>query len=286
VSETIQLKGRIFLNFEIELGSGLHIGGSDEGISIGGVDKTVIRDPITNQPYIPGSSLRGKIRSLTEKYTGAVQNNRIGDRVKIHSCGAEAKTKEEKEEAAAAYKECDICQVFGVPGERDFSSPTRLIVRDVPLTPRSAEDLNRLRTDLPYTEIKIEVAINRITSAASPRQMERVPAGAIFGPAELVYSLYDQNGSGSSGDLTRFKTVVTGLQLLEDDYLGGLGSRGSGQVLLKNIKVGVKSQKSYDKITWVHAGASEKGYVDLAGLVGDFEAMKKRIDTALRDQEG
>ncbi|MEM4302217.1 MAG: RAMP superfamily CRISPR-associated protein, partial [Candidatus Caldarchaeum sp.] len=63
----IQLKGRVFLTFNIEAVTGLHIGGSETGIEIGGVDKVVIRDPITNRPYIPGSSLKGKVRSLLEK---------------------------------------------------------------------------------------------------------------------------------------------------------------------------------------------------------------------------
>jgi CRISPR-associated protein Csm3 len=269
---TIQLVGRIFINFEIKTLSGLHIGGSDEGISIGGVDKPVIRDPLTSRPYIPGSSLRGKIRSLTEKYSGAEQNNSIGSNVKIHSCGANARTEAEKEAAARAYKECNICQVFGVPGERDFSSPTRLIVRDVPMSETSAKALNDLRTDLPYTEVKPEVAIDRVTSAASPRQMERVPAGAVFGPAELVYSLYSQNGAGSTGDLKRFKTVITGLQLLEDDYLGGLGSRGSGKVRLEEIKVALKTSQNYDEAQL----AGE--YDSLAGLVADFEKLQTKLE--------
>jgi CRISPR-associated protein Csm3 len=260
----IQLTGRIFLEFELKIQSGLHIGGSDEGISIGGVDKTVIRDPLTNRPYIPGSSLRGKIRSLTEKYQGAKQNNRIGQ-IYIHTCDNQAD-----------YDTCEICHIYGVPGEKDFSSPTRLIVRDIQLTDKSAEDLNKLRTDLPYTEVKTEVAIDRVTSAASPRQMERVPAGAVFGPAEMVYSLYDHNGSGSVDDLQRFKTVVTGLQLLEDDYLGGLGSRGSGKVALTNIAIKVKSATRYDQPQTVQR------YDSLPALVADYSQLEQKINQALK----
>ena len=73
----IQLKGRVILTFDIATITGLHIGGSDTGIEIGGVDKTVIRDALTNRPYIPGSSLRGKMRSLLEKYEGKEQNKQI-----------------------------------------------------------------------------------------------------------------------------------------------------------------------------------------------------------------
>jgi len=185
MTQAIQLTGRIFLTFDIETKSGLHIGGSDEGIGIGGVNKTVIRDPRSNRPYMPGSSLRGKIRSLTEKYLGLEQNNKIG-KIFIHTCGANARSDEEKKKAEKDYQNCKVCQVFGVPGEMGFSSPTRLIVRDVQMSEASVEELRKLRTDLPFTEVKIEVAIDRVTSAASPRQMERVPAGVTFGQAEMV----------------------------------------------------------------------------------------------------
>lgn len=267
----IQLAGRIFLNFEIETLSGLHIGGSDEGIAIGGVDKTVIRNAITNQPYIPGSSLRGKVRSLLEKYTGASQNNSIGRDVSIHSC-------KEKEE----YLDCPVCQIFGVPGERKFSTPTRLIVRDVAMSRASVAELEKIRTDLPFTESKTEVAIDRVTSAASPRQMERVPAGVIFGPAELVYSLYDGRDCNSEADLDRFHQLLTGLQLLEDDYLGGLGSRGSGKIALRNIRVQVKAKESYTAPTWAHAEEDyPEGYPGLDDLLADYEELKSRLQTAL-----
>jgi len=256
----IQLTKRIFLTFDIKTTTGLHIGGSDEGIGIGGVDKTVIRDKITNQPYIPGSSLRGKIRSLTEKYNGLPQNNSIGSNVKIHSC-----------DDPNNYETCDVCQIYGVSGKDKFSKPTRLIVRDVQMSEVSVKKLRELRTDLPFTESKTEVAIDRVTSAASPRQMERVPAGVIFGAAELVYSLYDGAGCDSQTDLDRFKTVITGLQLLEDDYLGGLGSRGSGKVELINIKVELKSAHDYDQ----RSLAGE--YSSLQELVNNYDALKAKL---------
>jgi CRISPR-associated protein Csm3 len=262
---TIKLIGRIFLTFDIETLSGLHIGGSDEGISIGGVDKTVIRDPLTNRPYIPGSSLRGKMRSLTEKYTGAEQNTPIAQ-VRIHS----ARNREE-------YLASDICQVYGVSGA-DFSAPTRLIVRDVHLSDAEAERVGQLHTDLPFTEVKTEVAIDRVTSQASPRQMERVPAGATFHDAQLVYSLYEGDDLDGAADLGRFKTVITGLQLLEDDYLGGLGSRGSGRVALKRIRVAVKSSRDYDRLQPMRDG---QPYEALAGLVADFETLRGSIAAAL-----
>jgi CRISPR-associated protein Csm3 len=263
--KTIELTGRIFLIFDIETKSGLHIGGSGEGISIGGVDKTVVRDPMTNRPYIPGSSLRGKIRSLLEKYSGAPQNKSIGRDVKIHVA-----------EDWGQYNEYLVCQVFGVPGESKISAPTRLIVRDVHMNEKSADELNKLRTDLPFTEVKTEVAIDRVTSAASPRQMERVPANVIFSNAEMVYSLYnitgaDATSNGINKDLERLRFLITGLELLEDDYLGGLGSRGSGKVALKNIKVILKTKNNYT----AQKVGEECG--SLSELVNKFDELKKII---------
>lgn len=224
----IKLHGRVFITGTIRAVTGLHIGGAESAISIGGVDNTVIRDPLTQRPYIPGSSLKGKMRSLLEKRDGRPQNRRIGRDVSIHIC-----------EDKTAYDSCDVCQVYGVPGEIGFSGPTRLVVRDVSLTDASANRLETAKTDLPFTEVKWEVAIDRVTSAATPRQMERVPAGAEFGPFELVFSLYDP------GDHARFARLVDSMSLLEDDYLGGSGSRGSGKIAFQQMTVTLKRSDSY-----------------------------------------
>ena len=271
---TIKLEGRVFITFDIEAVTGLHIGGTESGIEIGGVDKTVIRDKLTNRPYIPGSSLRGKMRSLLEKYHGLEQNQPIGQG-RIHSCGAGERN---EEKARDDYSKCDVCQVFGVPGERKFATPTRLIVRDVHLSDASAKKLEDLgRTDLPYTEVKTEVSIDRVTSAANPRQMERVPAGSVFGNAELVYSVYNGDGCDASKDVDRLRTVVEGLQLLEDDYLGGLGSRGSGKVRLQGIQVKVRAHKLGDpKKVKTYNSVTEMGQ-DAHELIG---AVKQTLGIA------
>ena len=227
----IKLHGRIFITANIQAQTGLHIGGSGAGLEIGGVDKEVIRNPLTNRPYIPGSSLRGKMRSQTEKALGLAQNNSIGQYVTIHSC----KTSEDYN----ANGGCPVCNIFGVPGEAEATGPTRLIVRDVNLTDKSAEELDAAKTDLRFAELKTEVAIDRVTSAATPRTLERVPAGAVFGPAELVFSIYD------AADFARLSHVVDAMQLVEDDYLGGSGSRGSGKVKFAMLKVTARTSDAY-----------------------------------------
>jgi len=224
------LKGRVFIQFNVIAMTGLHIGGSSAGMEIGGVDNTVIRDPLTKSPYIPGSSLRGKMRSQLEKSLGLPQNNQVGQ-VKIHTC----KTKDDYNENGG----CPVCQIFGVPGEVDATGPTLLLARDVFMTKESQQKLIDAHTDLAFTELKTEATIDRVTSAATPRTIERVPAGAVFGPAELVFSIYEAD------DFNRLHYVIDGLQLIQDDYLGGYGSRGSGKVCFEQIRLSARSSKTY-----------------------------------------
>ena len=226
----IKLFGRIFIKAGIKVKTGLHIGGSGAGLEIGGVDKEVIRNPLNNQPYIPGSSLRGKMRSQTEKVLGLPQNNPIGQ-VTIHTC--------KTTEAYNANGGCPVCHVFGVPGEVEATGPTLLLIRDVNLKNSDVADQNQAKTVTAITELKTEVAIDRVTSAAVPRILERVPAGAEFGPAEFVFGVYCE------ADFARLRYVVDALQFVEDDYLGGSGSRGSGKIEFTDITVTARSSEAY-----------------------------------------
>lgn len=218
-----RLIGILDVRCDIECLTGLRIGAAETSISIGGMDNPVIRDPLTGRPYIPGSSLKGKMRSLLERRWKVDQNWAIDrERVLIHAC-----------EKQADYETCPICKVFGVPApqrERWFCL-TRLRVSDVFLTEESQEKLTRASTDLPYTEVKTEAAIDRVTSAATPRSMERVPAGAVFGPAHFSLLRYEGDNADS------LNTLVEGFELLEADYLGGSGSRGSGRIAFRGIKL-------------------------------------------------
>ena len=256
-SVSLILFGRIFITCQVRVRSGLTIGGSGSMLGIGGVDKEVIVDQLTGRPYIPGSSLKGKIRSQMEKFHGLPQNQPIA-KVKIHSC-----------KDPESYEKCVVCKLFGLPGERDFATPTRLVVRDVPLTYKSAQRLLRAKTDLRYTEVKTEVAIDRITAQASPRSIERVPAGAVFGPAEMVYSIY------SPEDVDRFTNVLEGMQLLEDDYLGGSGTRGSGKVVFRNIKLYTRARGEYRTPLWYQ----EKPFQGLAELNAELPKVIEWIRT-------
>lgn len=255
MSKEIKLYGRVILTGNILAKTGLHIGGSPSALAIGGLDLPVIRDTVTQAPYIPGSSLKGKMRSLWEKLNGVPQNFSIGRDVAIHVC-----------EKAAEYAHCPVCRIYGVPGDKESSAPTRLLVRDVQLDPESLKDV---RTDMPFSEVKWEAAIDRVTSAATPRQIERVPAGARFKDMELVFNVFEP------GDRKRFLDVLTAMQLIEDDYLGGQGSRGSGKVIFGDLQITCKSANDYNK------PSGPKYYENLPALVGAREELGAWIEDCI-----
>lgn len=229
MARQVDLYGRVIIRASIEAVTGLHIGKGKEGVSIGGVDNPVMRDPLSNEPYVPGSSLKGKLRSLAEKREpGLAINFPRGSQVQIHVC-----------ESSQSYRQCPVCRIYGVPGDKEWSAPTRLLVRDVRLTKESRIQLRSLDTELPFTEVKYEAAIDRVTSAANPRPLERVPAGAVFGPCEMIFSIYEP------GDVVLLGKLFEAFRLLEDDYLGGAGSRGSGQVRFHAFEVAVKPVSKY-----------------------------------------
>ena len=270
---SVRVMGRAFVAFGIRAVTGLHVGGGGRGagIEIGGVDNPVIRDPLTNQPFIPGSSLKGKLRSLSERQQGLPANWSIG-KCKIHVCGERSQ-----------YGSCSVCRVFGAPGEREFTTPTRLLVRDVQLGAESVANLGVLSLDRPFTEVKTEVAIDRVTSAANPRPLERVPAGSVFGPGEMVYTVYSSDdGSCDLGqDIEHLGAVFEAMQLLEHDYLGGSGSRGSGKVAFENIQIAVRSGDAYFAPTAQAVGS----FATVAELMAARDDVLARVREKLMPQE-
>ena len=200
---------------KIKIETGLHIGASTDALEIGGMDNPIIKDPMTSLPYIPGSSLKGKMRSLMEWKLGKISIDGS-----LCSCGAE---------------DCPICRVFGagISREKDQDAkrrgPTRLIVRDASLSQEFID-----KADL-IIEEKSENSINRVTAEANPRPLERVAPGVTF-DLEIVYRVLD-TGDGGAKDEEFFKTIVIeSLKLLQNDYLGGGGSRGNGKISFIDLK--------------------------------------------------
>ena len=219
----LQFSKKVFIKGQIITKTGIHIGGSSLGLQIGGADKVVIRNPITNLPYIPGSSLKGKMRSLLEKSLGLV---------KIEQ--KEKNGKQVWEGSLCTEQDEDVVQLFGSPADAGGSAtpthaPTRVTVRDGGLL--NADKLAAAEnTDMYCTEIKTEVSIDRLTSAANPRNFERVPASAVF-RLDLVLDIYNVDMTDDNKRADEFVNLIKqGLLLIEDDYLGGHGTRGYGQV--------------------------------------------------------
>lgn len=201
----------------IEVVTGLHIGGSTNTIEIGGKDNPVIKHPITKEPYIPGSSLKGKMRSLLEWKLGKIDTDpESRDFGEVHKC---------------SEADCPICRLFGTTAEDSKVGPTRLIFRDAVL---SKEYKNKMKQKIEtwspenVSEEKYENTINRITARANPRNFERVPSGVEFS-FEISYRVFEDGDDGTT-DNKLLNYVIDGLKLIEKDALGGAGSRGSGQV--------------------------------------------------------
>ncbi len=211
----IKLEGKVIIQGNINVETGLTIGGSKAALDVGGVDSPVIKDA-KGVPYIPGSSIKGKIRSLLEQSRYPLRNRDLGD----------GKGKFDEILIIHLFEdgtEDDIIQIFGAP---DYNEPVRGLFRDAFLDIEHFES-NKIQIfknlELEFTEDKIENRVDRISARAMPRHLERVPVGALFN-FEMILDLY------SGGDKQLLKTLFQGLSMLEDDYLGSSGTRGSGKI--------------------------------------------------------
>lgn len=210
---TLKLTKYAIITGTLTCRTGLRVGGSKDDVEIGGMDNPILRHPLTKLPYIPGSSLKGKIRSLLEYAEGKVQTN----------------GKNAGEPCGCAGSDCLVCRIFGPhKAPRHNLGPSRIIVRDGMITDQWKEKLDKLREDgLLYAEVKTENMIDRRTGVATnPRPVERVPAGAQF---DLNISVRIFEGDNEA-DIIAF--IRRGLDMLQKDTLGGSGTRGYGWVQL------------------------------------------------------
>ncbi len=195
------------LNGKIKLITGLHIGGGNEAIEIGGIDNPIIKDPKTKYPIIPGSSIKGKMRSLLEQ-----KLDKIKDSGKPCSCG-----------------NCEICRLFGNTSKESKVGPTRAIFRDAFLSKESIKETHN--KNLLPTEAKMENTINRLKGTAEhPRQSERAIAGLVF-DFEIAIRVFEGDGNKS------LELLKEGLSLVQKDALGGSGSRGYGKIEFCEMKL-------------------------------------------------
>ena len=250
--------GKLILEGEIQCKTGLHIGAGKGSLEIGGADNPVVKDAF-GIPYIPGSSLRGRLRSLLEQTSGLAVpselvylSKRKGQEVRIHH---------------SDRPDDEVCILFGRnPGrvekvngetiEGAPATPARLTIYDAPLVVESISQQMRENLDDELTEVKSENAVDRITSQANPRTLERVPAGARFKFRLILDVLCDE-------DKPLLARVAEALRLLEDDALGGGGSRGNGRISFSALSLAWRNKDYYSKGVEESALLSS---VDLASL--------------------
>ncbi|ADQ05714.1 CRISPR-associated RAMP protein, Csm3 family [Caldicellulosiruptor owensensis OL] len=217
MENSMLLRKIVVMTTLMKLETGLRIGGTKEEVRIGDIDHPVIRDPITKRPYIPGSSLKGKMRSVLEIALNGVQEPCF--------CG-----------------ECVVCKLFGAGSKAgaEKKEVSRLIVRDCYMTEESQELLLNFVGD--YVEIKTENVVNRVTGVAEhPRTLDRIPAGTEF-KCEFVLRLYEKDLEHEENFI---KNIKMALKLIEFTYLGGCGTRGYGKVKFSDVEF-----KRYDiKVT-------------------------------------
>lgn len=190
--------GKILIKGTIELLTGMHIGTGGEFAAIGAVDSPVVRDAISQEPILPGSSFKGKLRCmLAEKYNTPEEMRRGKDCDKINS-------------------------LFGSMGKS-----SKLIFSDMHLCNRKElEDMNVFT----FTETKFENSINRFTGVANPRQIERIIRGCKFG-MDIIYNYTDEGSA-----VEDIKLLAEAMKLLQFDYLGGHGSRGYGKIRFEDLR--------------------------------------------------
>ena len=200
------------LKGQITLKTGLHIGGGDDTMKIGGIDNQVIKDINTNKPYIPGSSLKGKMRSLLEWNNKLVAYN---DGKPFSSKNLDRVPAGDKANAE------NLLKIFGDSAEKNQFGITRISVSDCNVSKQSQ--------NLKLSEAKYENVIDRQKGTAEhPRQTERVPAGVKF-DYDIRLKVLDGDNEASLKAM-----IKNGLELIEKDYLGGSGSRGYGRVEFDN----------------------------------------------------
>ena len=199
------IRGKIIIQGDLTIKTGMHIGGGSDYAPIGAVDSPFIRDSLTQEPIIPGSSLKGKIRTLLARY------------------------RSEKNIVNSIDEDDDVIKrLFGSTRPQTIS---RLQFQDLFISEETKLLFESIDTDTYMGEVKFENTINRSTGVAMPRQIERVPAGTKFA-FKLVYTLIDKDEVEE--DLL---TLRKGLELLQLDYLGGHGTRGYGRISIDNVTI-------------------------------------------------
>ena len=191
---------KIRINGDVLVKTGMHIGGSSAFAAIGAVDSPIVRDVRSNLPLLPGSSLKGKMRSLLAKEFNEALQDPDNDHERITRLFGSAKKGQVKR--------------------------SRLLFSDMVLANETELRQAGLQS---MTEVKFVNSISRLTAVANPRQIERTVRGSIF-ELGLIYEVEKEDEV-----LEDMETLAEGIRLLQYDYIGGSGSRGYGKIAFKNL---------------------------------------------------
>ena len=205
---------KIKIQGTVEVITGMHIGGSSAFSAIGAVDSPVMRDSKSYLPMIPGSSLKGKMRTLLAK--------------SYNKDWVEDKDKDDER----------ILRIFGHSTKKK-AQRGRLLFSDMVMS--NAKEL-REQGLTSLTEVKFENTISRTTAVANPRQIERVVRGSEFA-LDLIYDLENEEEA-----VKDFELIAEGLKLLQYDYIGGHGTRGYGKIAFHDLKVSTVLGKVDDAV--------------------------------------
>lgn len=258
------LIGKLLFDGELVCDTGLHIGAGKGSLDLGGADNPVVKDAF-GRPYVPGSSIRGRIRSLLEQTLGQAApselvylSRRRGQEVRIHQ------SDEPGDEVGLLFGRNPgrVERVSGEALEPAAVSPARLTAYDAPLELDSITVQMRENLDDELTEVKSENSIDRLTAQSIARTLERVPAGARFRVRFVLDILCPE-------DRELVAPFVAGLRLLEDDSLGGGGSRGSGRVHFSSWKLYWRNRAYYTAGSAEQTLASAATTAELQTAIGE-----------------
>jgi CRISPR-associated protein Csm3 len=296
-----QLKGFVIFDIEFENRTGLLIRMpiQAQAYRIGGGDTypMVTRKPysgigLLEVPYIPGSSFKGRMRGLLELALNKkfyTTDQRIWQHVRnlsamspddfvddvLNRCVidelfgyAAAQYKQIAERIGHEHKSVDVDKIF------NMLAITRLIIDDFFPTEDYVKQIGA-KSVADFLEEKSENRIDRITSAADPRDIVRVKPGVRFG-GRITLLLFDNDADVIEKYLT---TLATGLRLIEETYLGASGSRGYGRVKFSKIAIAVEKVQNVDGAPkLVEVPNIRKTYSN----VGEFESDVKSLANAIK----
>ncbi len=230
---SFQLRIYVEIPVVVEVRTGLFIGGLESDVA----DNPIIKDKY-GYPYIPGSSIKGRIRSILELLNGNIDPSG-GPRNPEKALNLS--NNPSPDELRKVYEDV-LARVFGYsPKNNRFFGPTRIYIEDFVLEDKEG------KSPLDFMELKPENQIDRYTGQArNPRIVERIIPGSRFRGRIKIIAFDVKEGDKLIKDAKSelkeaLELALVGLKRLERLGLGGKISRGYGQIKIRVGKVAGKN---------------------------------------------